>query len=74
MGLMKTFLSTTSAHGFGKTTHENPIRRWFWVLICACCYLATISCIFKVIKKALNPENVLTRSESRVVQQGDGKL
>ena len=67
MGLLKTFLLSTSAHGVGKTLSENATRRKIWMAICFCCYAASLGCILNIIFKAIDPENTMTRFNSEVI-------
>ena len=74
MGLVKTFLSSTSAHGFGKTIQENCLRRWIWVFICVCCYSATMVFIIKVIQEANDPDNIVNKINATVVNSSQSEF
>ena len=67
MGLLKTFLSSTSVPGIAKTTLQDTVRRRIWMALCCCCYSGTLVCIAYVIISAMDPENVVTAFGSHIV-------
>ena len=64
MGLFKTFLATSSVHGLMHTADIDSTQAKVWFVICLICYTQLIVFSIQIINCAMDPENVVTKTDA----------